>query len=199
MKSFVKHDLEKNDFGEETTKEMMENEEEKGNVLTITFWFVIIVVVDVLIFGSTWRRRWSCLEEETLKSFHWNVKWAPVIEYFYFGWSVSYENSMKNHRELASEGRPVNHQVDHLPHNSLQWKYYHSISAHIRVWLLLWKKNVHLGLFLWKTTILRRNHVSDINEIGRFPMITKLVHMIRRVILEMEEEIFKSGQHLWIM
>ena len=38
MKSFVKHDLEKNDFGEETTaKEMMENEEEKGNVLTITF------------------------------------------------------------------------------------------------------------------------------------------------------------------
>lgn len=88
---------------------------------------------------------------------------------------------------LASEGRPVNHQVDHLPHNSLQWKYYHSISAHIRVWLLLWKKNVHLGLFLWKTTILRRNHVSDINEIGRFLMITKLVHMIRRVILEMEE------------
>ena len=118
----------------------MENEEEKGNVLTITFWFVIIVVVNVLIFGSTWRRRWSCLEEETLKSFHWNVKWAPVIEYFYFGWSVSYENSMKNHRELASEERPVNHQVDHLPHNSLQWKYYHSISAHIRVWLLLWKK-----------------------------------------------------------
>lgn len=99
MKSFVKHDLEKNQFGEETTKEMMENEEEKGNVLTITFWFVIIVVVDVLIFGSTWRRRWSCLEEETLKSFHWNVKWAPVIEYFYFGWSVSYENSMKNHRD----------------------------------------------------------------------------------------------------
>ena len=38
MKSFVKHDLEKNHFGEETTtKEMMENEEEKGNVLTITF------------------------------------------------------------------------------------------------------------------------------------------------------------------
>ena len=89
---------------------------------------------------------------------------------------------------LASEGRPVNHQVDHLPHNSLQWKYYHSISAHIRVCLAAAsKKYVHLGLFLWKTTFLRRNHVSDINEIGRFPMITKLVQTIRRVILEMEE------------
>ena len=168
----------------------MENEEEKGNVLTITFWFVIIVVVDVLIFGSTWRRRWSCLEEETLKSFHWNVKWAPVIEYFYFGWSVSYENSMKNHRDHRWHQKGGPWTIKSIIFHTIHFNENIIIAfqpTFVSVWLLLWKKNVHFGLFLWKTTILRRNHVSDINEIGRFLMITKLVHMIRRVILEMEE------------